>query len=246
MKVYAHRGSNRIALENSWSAFRQAIDEGVDGIELDLQVTADGHFVVMHDSSLQRTTGIKAKVSDLTRREIENLRLLNGESIPFFDEVMKKLLPLVEINAELKFKGKSAALKFAQDISKNRYWMKITVSSSYVDPIAAIAKAFPQIRRALVVDSSHRSNPERTIQDMKKGRCSAIHVASSLVNRKFVAEANLRGWNVTTWFSMKGETLNHATAWQRLVDAQVACVITNVPADFYAWYFDTKSKRKVS
>ncbi len=57
MLVIAHRGANKEALENSWTAFAKAIDAGATRIELDVQLSRDGHAVIMHDDHMLRTTG---------------------------------------------------------------------------------------------------------------------------------------------------------------------------------------------
>ena len=63
--IFAHRGDWRNApAENSLLAYQRCIDEGIDGIEIDLQMTRDGVLVVMHDETLDRTTTGKGKVCD--------------------------------------------------------------------------------------------------------------------------------------------------------------------------------------
>lgn len=77
--VVAHRASGGFGLlapENSRAAIRAALWMGVDGVELDVRHTSDDVLVVMHDAELDRTTGVSAKVSDLTAAEIGALPLL--------------------------------------------------------------------------------------------------------------------------------------------------------------------------
>ena len=66
MLVIAHRGANKEAPENSWSAFEKAIEGGSDRIELDAQMTRDGIPVVIHDSSLQRVFGVAGQVQEVS------------------------------------------------------------------------------------------------------------------------------------------------------------------------------------
>ena len=100
MLVIAHRGANREALENSWSAFDLAVQGGASRIELDVQLSKDGHAVVLHDDQMERTTGVRRLISESTRSELQRIRLTNGEPIPFLDEVVSRLLPLIELNIE--------------------------------------------------------------------------------------------------------------------------------------------------
>jgi glycerophosphoryl diester phosphodiesterase len=92
--VAAHRGDWRNAPENSILAYQKAIDMGVDIIEVDVQKTKDGHLVIMHDQTVDRTTDGKGRVSDLSLEEIKKLYLRNGlgrvthHTIPTLEETM--------------------------------------------------------------------------------------------------------------------------------------------------------------
>src|SRR3954465_9330714 len=105
--IYAHRGASADAPENTLAAFRLALEQGADGIELDAQRCASGEVVVVHDESLLRTTGHAALV---TRTPWSTLRALDagawkaerfrGERVPLLAEVLAAF-PLL-VNVELK------------------------------------------------------------------------------------------------------------------------------------------------
>ena len=115
--VIAHRGASGLAPENTLTAFVLAVEQGADGIECDLRLTRDGHIVVCHDASLQRTTNGHGLVHEHTLAE---LRLLDagyafttdrgatypfrglGLRIPTFEEVLAALPSHVVVNAEIK------------------------------------------------------------------------------------------------------------------------------------------------
>ena len=92
--IFAHRGNWRNSAENSIQAFQDCINEGLDGIEVDLQMTKDSVLVIMHDETLERTTTGSGKVSDYTIDELRKLRLLNPigvktrQTIPTFEQVL--------------------------------------------------------------------------------------------------------------------------------------------------------------
>ena len=71
--VVGHRGAAGLAPENTWSAIDRGLAQGVDMIEVDVHLTADGHLVLMHDASVDRTTDGSGLVSELTLAEIESL-----------------------------------------------------------------------------------------------------------------------------------------------------------------------------
>ena len=64
--VVAHRGASRRAPENTMEAFRLAIELGADAVELDVHLTSDGQLAVIHDETLERTTGRPGRVAEMT------------------------------------------------------------------------------------------------------------------------------------------------------------------------------------
>ncbi|WP_343670134.1 glycerophosphodiester phosphodiesterase family protein [Chitinophaga sp.] len=98
--VAAHRGDWRNAPENSLAAIRYAIAMGVDIIEIDVQKTADGVLVLMHDETIDRTTTGKGRVQDVTFAYLKTLYLRNGAGVPTTHRI-----PTLE-EAMLEMKGK--------------------------------------------------------------------------------------------------------------------------------------------
>ncbi|WP_405384178.1 glycerophosphodiester phosphodiesterase family protein [Maribacter sp. LLG6340-A2] len=76
--VVAHRGDWRNAPENSIQAIQNCIDMGVDMVEIDVRQTKDGHLVLMHDATLNRTTTGKGLVSNWTLDSLMTLQLRDG------------------------------------------------------------------------------------------------------------------------------------------------------------------------
>lgn len=76
--VVAHRGDWRNAPENSLQAIQNSIDMGTDMVEIDVRRTKDGQFVLLHDSTLDRTTTGTGNVSDYTLDSLKQLHLRNG------------------------------------------------------------------------------------------------------------------------------------------------------------------------
>jgi glycerophosphoryl diester phosphodiesterase len=106
--ILAHRGASLYAPENTLAAFELAIEQGADGIELDTKLTADGHVVVIHDATVDRTTDGHGRVKDLTLEELRRLdaggffsEKFKGERIPTVEEVFEKAGKRIFINIEL-------------------------------------------------------------------------------------------------------------------------------------------------
>ncbi|MBI3894013.1 MAG: glycerophosphodiester phosphodiesterase, partial [Candidatus Wallbacteria bacterium] len=94
--VIAHRGYSAVYPENTMRSFREAIAAGADAIEMDVQTTADGRLVVLHDDVLDRTSDGKGPVGALTLEQVKRLDAgrwkgarFAGERIPTLDEVLE-------------------------------------------------------------------------------------------------------------------------------------------------------------
>ena len=104
--VVAHRGDWRFAPENSLAAIDNAIKMGVDIVEIDVQRTKDGHIIVMHDATLNRTTTGKGKISEWPLDSICSLNLKNGcniktkEKIPTLEEVLLRTKGRIMLNLD--------------------------------------------------------------------------------------------------------------------------------------------------
>ncbi len=107
--VIAHRADWRNACENSILAIENAIEMGVDVIEIDLKITLDNELILMHDHTLDRTTTGKGKVKDHTLEEVEKLYLKDGAGhktqfkVPTLKEALLVAKDKVLINLDQSF-----------------------------------------------------------------------------------------------------------------------------------------------
>ena len=106
--IFAHRGASAHAPENTLAAFELALAQGADGIELDVKLSADGHVVVIHDPTTDRTTGARGRVKDLSLAELRGLNAgsfysanFSAEKIPMLEEVFEAFGKKIFINVEL-------------------------------------------------------------------------------------------------------------------------------------------------
>jgi glycerophosphoryl diester phosphodiesterase len=105
----AHRGASDRALENSPSAFAQALADGADMIEFDVRLSADGVPVVFHDARTGRTALENVAVALTPWARLRLVRLKNGEALPSLAEVLALLRGAVPLNIESKVPGGIAA-----------------------------------------------------------------------------------------------------------------------------------------
>lgn len=106
--VIAHRGASAYAPENTLAAFRLAVEQGADAIELDAKLSSDGRVMVIHDATTDRTARQPGEVRKLTSGQMKSLDAgsffasrFTGEPIPTLDEVFEEVGQKILINVEL-------------------------------------------------------------------------------------------------------------------------------------------------
>ena len=106
--IFAHRGASAHAPENTLVAFELALEQHADAIELDVKLSLDGYVVVIHDATVDRTTGSRGRVKDLSLASLKALDAGNffsekyrGEKIPTLAEVFEAVGKRTFINVEL-------------------------------------------------------------------------------------------------------------------------------------------------
>jgi len=82
ISIVAHRGGAALMPENTLAAFRYAIELGVDAVECDVHLTADGQVVVFHDFSLQQLTGVAGTIEEIDEQHRQKLRIGAGNELP--------------------------------------------------------------------------------------------------------------------------------------------------------------------
>lgn len=109
--IWAHRGADKYAPENTLPSFELAAQMGADGVELDVQLTKDGEIVVCHDERLERTSNGKGWLKDYTLSELKKLDFSGGDEryagvqIPTLQEVLRLLWDTgMYVDIELKTK----------------------------------------------------------------------------------------------------------------------------------------------
>ena len=106
--IFAHRGASAHAHENTLAAFELAMAQNADAIELDVKLSADGQVVVIHDATVDRTTGGHGRVKDISLAELRSLgagsffsEKFRDEKVPTLEEVFEAIGKRTFINVEL-------------------------------------------------------------------------------------------------------------------------------------------------
>lgn len=144
--IFAHRGASSYAPENTLAAFELALQQGAPAIELDAKLCADGHVVVIHDQTVDRTTFSSGRVKDLGLSDLRRMDAgshfdicFKGEKIPTLEEVLITIGRRALINIELTNYGSprdNLPYTVAELVSK--YDLVSNVLFSSFNPIALV------------------------------------------------------------------------------------------------------------
>ena len=157
--LFGHRGSPRHEPENTIVSFQRAIADGCNAIELDVHLTRDGHLVVFHDDTLERTSNGIGLVAEHTLAELKVLNAAMGwegrnERIPLLHEVVDALPDSIIFNFEIKnfsfFSEQRTELELVRFIRKNKMRDRVILSSFNPLNIWRVKMSDPRIFTALL------------------------------------------------------------------------------------------------
>ncbi len=190
-----HRGAAGYEPENTLRSFRRALELGVDMVELDVRRTKDGHLVVMHDETVDRTTNGSGKVSEMTLAEIMELDAGRAEKVPTLDEALDIVHGKVSVDIEVKDAGTGPAIgRFLKDRLARGAKSDGFVVSSFLPRELAIG-CYPDVRRVLLV----KECVEDGIQAAVALRAWGIGPKSELADENLVKAAHDAGLKVLPW-----------------------------------------------
>ena len=158
--IFAHRGDLAHAPENTLPSFQQALHKGADGVELDAKLTADGHVIVIHDATLDRTTDGTGRVAAFTLEAIRKLdagkwfdEKFTGTKVPLLEEVFETVGRDKMINIELTNYSSARdglVLKVCELIKHHNNHSQILFSSFFSSNLKIAAQTLPEIPRGLL------------------------------------------------------------------------------------------------
>ena len=163
-KNYGHRGFSGKYPENTMLAFRKAVEIGVDGIELDVQLSKDGEVVICHDETVDRTTNGKGRIKDLTLAQLKQLNASAAfagrygvNEIPTLREYFELVKDLpIETNVELKtgvYEYEGIEEKVWALIQEFHLEDRICISSFNHFSVLRMKKIAPQLKFGFLFDT---------------------------------------------------------------------------------------------
>lgn len=190
--VVAHRGASGYEPENTLRSIRRAIEMGVDAVEVDVRLTADGYPVVIHDETVDRTTNGTGRVDEMTLDEIRSLDAGKGERIPLIEEVLNEVNGKVFLYIELKVV--EAALPVLDRVLERDMLDEVLFISFLPEALARVKERAPEAHIGLIY-----FKPPGLILEAKKMGAEAVLPFYKLATEKAVAFAKRLKLHVTAW-----------------------------------------------
>ncbi|HLE92043.1 MAG TPA: glycerophosphodiester phosphodiesterase family protein [Anaerolineales bacterium] len=230
--IFAHRGASAHAPENTLAAFELALAQGAEGIELDAKLSADGHVVVIHDATVDRTTDGHGRVKDMSLADLRSLgaglffaEKYRGEKVPTLEEVFEALGKRMFINVELtnyNTPGDHLVESVCMLVKKFELQKRVLFSSFFASNLSKARGLLPEVPRGLLAFNGLLGAWARSF-GFAFGRYQALHPNLKDVTPQQVQRVHRLERRVHVW------TVNAAEDMRRLFDWGVDAIFTDDP-----------------
>lgn len=228
--IIAHRGSSKLAPENTMFAFKLAARLGADGIETDVQLTKDNVPVLIHDEHVKRTTNGSGYIKDFTFKQLKELdagswfsKKFAGSTIPSLDEFLKwiKDKPLC-LNIELKnnkIDYKNLETIVIERLKFHQLEHRTTISTFSPKSVKRLHSLQSAMEIAFLTSKQHRD----LVQFAKDLGANALHVKYRLLHPRLVEECRKENMAIRVY------TINKPPRMKRSYALGCDGIFTDVP-----------------
>jgi glycerophosphoryl diester phosphodiesterase len=232
--VIAHRGDHTRAHENTLKAFRDAADAGIDYVEIDVRRTSDGHYVLMHDSTVDRMTDGHGKISQMTLAQVRALQVrdlkrpeLPPDRIPTFAEALAAIKGRVNVYLDFKDGDRAEVARLIRDAGVAR---QVLVYDE-VEAVPEWRKAAPELPLIVSPPDSIKT-PEQLVAFARRVGVEVLDADWDLYTREMVAAAEKAG--IKVWPDIQGRDEN-ADYFQKVLVLGFTGVQSDYPEQLIAW-----------
>jgi glycerophosphoryl diester phosphodiesterase len=222
--VTAHRGSSLKTPENTISALQQAIADGADYAEIDVQTTLDGVVILMHDADLMRVASINREIGEIRYEELGNIDIgswfskeFSNERTATLDEAIRFCKGRIKLNIELKYNRPDPELaqKVGNLIRRNSFHKDCVVSSLDYAKLKKFKALFPEVKIGL--------NVFQALGDFTESEVDFLSIDAAQATSRVVKNAQLNGKQIHVW------TINDLQTALSMIEVGVDNIITDKP-----------------
>ena len=220
-----YRGAAGKAPENTLAAIHQAIEDQADWIEIDVQETADGEIVVIHDSDFMKLAGNPVKVWDTTLAQMGDIDIgswfapgFSQQRVPTLKQVLETARGKARVVIELKYYGHDEKLE--------QRVVEIVEQTDMVNATAIMSLKYDAVKKVRALRPGWRIGllSATAIGDLTRLDADFLAVAMGMASGGFVRRAHDVGKLVFVW------TVNDPVSMSRMMSMGVDGVITDEPA----------------
>jgi glycerophosphoryl diester phosphodiesterase len=223
--IAAHRGSSGGAPENTLAAVALALEEGADFVEVDVQETADGVVVVLHDADLMRLAGVRLNIWDADYEDLRDLDVgswfspdFSDQRIPTLREVLEMARGRARVNIELKYNGHDERLaeRVVEVVEAAEMEREVVLMSLSYDGVGQIRALRPEWEVGFLSAAA--------VGNLTKIDADFLAVSTRLATAGFIRSARRAGKKVHVW------TVNDRLGMSEMMGRGVDVIITDEPA----------------
>jgi glycerophosphoryl diester phosphodiesterase len=218
----AHRGAKGYEPENTLASFQKALDMQVDGIELDVHLSSDGHLIVLHDETIDKTTNGKGLVNSFSLQKLKSFRIENEHQIPTLAEVFDLVNQQCFINIELKSYESADAVVALIELyvsEKNWNYNSFLVSSFDWNALQQVRFLNDEIPIGVLAET----NLDLAQAFAKFIQAKSIHPHFHLLTKENTAQMQEKGFEVFPW------TINEPEDIAKIKTFNINGIITDFP-----------------
>jgi glycerophosphoryl diester phosphodiesterase len=223
--VIAHRGAAGSAPENTMASVRQALADGADVVEIDVQETADGEVVVIHDSDFMKIAGVDLKVWDATMEDLRGIDIgshfdpqFSDQRVPTLKQVLETCRGKAVVDIELKYYGHDEQLeqRVADIVESVQMQDGVILMSLKYDAVQKMKRLRPDWTVGLLT--------AQALGDLTTREADFLAVNAAMFSFGLARQAHKAGQQVYVW------TINDAVDVARYASLGADGVITDFPA----------------
>ncbi len=194
-RIFAHRGASGVEVENSFAAFDRALQLGADGLETDCWVTKDQQIILFHDRSISTPLGRKISIPRANWRELEVLRLSNGESIPTLEQFFCRYGSMQTLQREpvqfsIDLQDSKVGYELGKLVDAFKLWDRVKICGTSYIKLKQMRDAFPKAQ--LVISQQEDQLIDHRDSDILDVKWRELHLTAWNLQAKEVTPERIQ------------------------------------------------------
>lgn len=225
VEIIGHRGAAGSHPENTMASIEQAIVDGADWVEIDVQETAEGEIAVIHDSDFMKLAKVPTKIWDATAADLAEIDIgswfdpsFADERTPMLRDVLATAQGRAKVLIELKYYG--------HDVDLENRVIALVEEAGMADQVATMSLKYPAVQKMLTLRPDWRAGTlaATAVGDLAGLDGDFIAVNAGIANVALVDAVNASGKDLYVW------TVNDPLQMSRMISMGVNGLITDEPA----------------